>query len=196
MKTFPPLQFFCLTEFTIQLIIKLMITNLINAFWNVIFIQYIFHPLKQRFDLQSDYLAHYPHMSASMNSIHRLNERVSMVSMRSQPNQKRWRNNTTRWQRNTTHWQRSTTDCQRNTTHSNHESMRWRRNAMHWQRVGNALQRIFNGKRVCVVFPYAGFSQIGSHIHFDLLECTFYLNFNNVQNIGPNFAFSIHSDRK
>ena len=64
------------------------------------------------------------------------------------------------------------------------------------QCIGNALQRIFNGKRVCVVFPYAGFSQIGSHIHFDLLECTFYLNFNNVQNIGPNFAFSIHSDRK
>ena len=47
--------------------------------------------------------------------------------------------------------------------------MRWRRNAMHWQRVGNALQRIFNGKRVCVVFPYAGFSQIGSHIENDVL---------------------------
>ena len=74
-----------------------------------------------------------------------------------QRNTMRWGLSPTGWQRNTTHWQRSTTDWKC-------VSMRWQRTTTHLQCIDNGLQRIFKAQRVFVDFPYAGFSQIGSHL--------------------------------
>ena len=86
-------------------------------------------------------------------------------------NTMRWQRSTTVWQRNTMRWELSPTGWQRNTTHWQRSttdwkcvSMRWQRTTTHLQCIDNGLQRIFKAQRVFVDFPYAGFSQIGSHI--------------------------------